>query len=282
MATEEVDWMNELAARFLSTSDIDLYNFVSRGKKSVTVNARALFLAFEEFISEEMSFLECLDALSDVAKTAGIETYGSPPSQGSLNNCRGQWFELIFFKYFWDELRKHEGDGRDFLRMPSATKKKKITDLFLPEQNKEIRKLRPATSNPDYLVLANLDDLITDLENPWYENFQQVDFFGRVDLTKITAILSIKTESRPDRKYQLLHEANMAKTICSVSYNHNIKFVAVDLVSKKAKEEAFESSSILSMVENKHLGTELSKTIDYSITLNKISDVSKVYSVLFD
>mgnify|MGYP003319558105 CR=1 FL=1 len=109
----------------------------------------------------------------------------------------------------------------------------------------------------------------------------QGDFFGRVDLKKITAFLSIKTTSRPDRKYQLLHEANMVKTICSASYNHNIKFVVVELESKKANQEAFQSSSIMSMVENKHLGTGLCKTIDSSITINMISDVSKVYSVLF-
>ena len=275
--------MTSLSERFLSLNGTRLHNYVSKKKKSVAVEARVLFLAFEEFISEDLSFLECLDALCIIAKKAGEQTYDKPPSQESLNNCRGQWFELIFFKYFWEEIKEHKGEGRDFLRMPSASGKKKITDLFLPEQNEEVRKLRPATSNPDYLVLSNLDYLLTDLEEKtWYENFTEDDFFGKVDLEKIHAILSIKTSSRPDRRYQLLHEANMMKTICSVTYDHNIKFVVIELESKKANVEAFQSSSILSMVGNKYVGTELSNTIDHSITVNYISDVSKVYSILFD
>ena len=274
--------MTSLSERFLDLPHTRLDDYVSKEKKSIRVRARVLFLAFEELISEDYSFFECLDALSEIAKTAAIQTYDVPPHPGSINNCRGQWFELIFYKFFWEEIKKHRGKGIDFLRMPSATKNMKITDLFLPEQNEKVRKLRPATSNPDYLVLTNLEDLLTDLKNrTWYENFQDVDFFGRVDLKKITAFLSIKTTSRPDRKYQLLHEANMVKTICSASYNHNIKFVVVELESKKANQEAFQSSSIMSMVENKHLGTGLCKTIDSSITINMISDVSKVYSVLF-
>lgn len=269
--------MNNLAQEFLRGNPT-LHAFVSDGK----INARALFLAFEEYISKEMSFLECLDAMSYVGRKAKIETDGRPPAQGSLNNCRGQWFELIFYKYFWEEIKITKGKGIDFLRMPSATKGKKITKLFLPEQNKKIRELRPATSNPDYLALADLDDLLTDTEKrTWYENFNHVEFFGKVDLTKVKAIVSIKTSSRPDRRYQLLHEANMMKTLCSVSYNHKIQFVVVELESKKANEEAFGSSSILSMLENKHIGTELSKTVDHSITVNKISDVSKVFSVIF-
>ena len=275
--------MSSLQERFLDSYHTRLDDFVSKEKKSIRVEARVLFLAFEEFISKDMSFLECLDALSNLAKIAAIQTYGAAPHPGSLNNCRGQWFELIFYKFFWEVIKKRGGEDIDFLRMPSATNNMKITNLFLPEQNDEVRKIRPATSNPDYLVLANLDNLLTDLKHrTWYENFQNVDFFGKVDLTKISAFLSIKTTSRPDRKYQLLHEANMVKAICSVSYNHNIKFVAVDLESKKANKEAFQSSSILSMVENKHQRSGLNKTIDNSITVNKISDVEFVYNVLFE
>jgi len=274
--------MTKLGEIFLST-DRDLSKFVSMPKgKPVAVNARDLFLDFEEFISEELSFVECLDTLEYVAKRSGNQIYSKAPSQPSINNCRGQWFELIFFKYFWKEINKHQGDRLDFLRTPSATNGKKITDLFLPEQNEEIRKLRPATSNPDYLVLSNLEILITDLGNPWYENFKQVKFFGKVDLTKVVAFLSIKTSSRPDRKYQLLHEANMVKTICSVPFNHKIKFIVVELESKPQNEEAFESSSILSMLEEKYEHTGLSKTVDHSITVQKISDVNKVYQAIFE
>ena len=201
------------------------------------------------------------------------------PHPGSINNCMGRWFELIFFKYFDLILSKKSTKDslKEICKLPSATDSKKIIDLFIEEQKTILKEINPATSNPDFIVLRDMDESVFSDSLEWKQKFQSTSFFGNVDIHTIVGIISIKTSARPDRRYQQLYEANLVKAI-ALRFGKTIKFVSITLHENEKNEEVYYSPSIVSIVQ----GGELKPSIDKSIVLEKISDIKIVYDLLFN
>lgn len=258
----------------------ELKSFTKLGaNQKIAINSISLFQKFEENIQEEHTFLDVLKAFENISNKSGILNFKRKPHPGSINNCMGRWFELIFFKYF-DLLlseKSIKGSLKEIGKLPSATDSKKFIDLFIEEQKKILKEINPATSNPDFIVLDRIDNSIFDNDIEWIQKFQSTSFFGKVDIHKIVGIMSIKTSARPDRRYQQLYEANLVKAI-ALRFGKTIKFISITLHENEKNEEVYYSPSIVSIVQ----GGELKPSVDKSIVVEKISDVKIVYDLLFN
>lgn len=257
----------------------ELKSFTKLGNnKKIAINSIRLFHKFEENITENNAFLDVLKAFENISNKSGMINFKRKPHPGSINNCMGRWFELIFFKYFNLILSKQSTKKslKEICKLPSATDSKKFSDLFIEEQKTILKRINPATSNPDFAVLSGMDRSIFPEKLDWIQKFQSTSFFGNVDIHKIVGIMSIKTSARPDRRYQQLYEANLVKAI-ALRFGKTIKFVSITLHENEKNDEVYYSPSIVSIVQ----GGELEPSIDNSIALEKISDVKIVYDLLF-
>ncbi|MBS3177071.1 Cfr10I/Bse634I family restriction endonuclease [Candidatus Woesearchaeota archaeon] len=258
----------------------ELKSFTKLGtNRKIAINSISLFQKFEENITEEHTFLEVLRSFENISNKSGMINFKKKPHPGSINNCMGRWFELIFFKYFDLILSKKSTKDslKEICKLPSATDSKKFIDLFIEEQKTILKEINPATSNPDFIVLRDMDESVFSDSLEWKQKFQSTSFFGNVDIHTIVGIISIKTSARPDRRYQQLYEANLVKAI-ALRFGKTIKFVSITLHENEKNEEVYYSPSIVSIVQ----GGELKPSIDKSIVLEKISDIKIVYDLLFN
>ena len=76
-------------------------------------------------------------------------------------------------------------------------------------------------SNPDFICVTNLPDAVKDLLNPMSiteQNANALNNFythlaGECYADSIPFVLTVKTSLRPDRRYQIVHEANVVKSL---------------------------------------------------------------------
>lgn len=250
----------------------------SNGK--VAINSYALFSFFTEKIHNTYDILDVLDAFAKVAVASSKLNFKTSPHTGSINNCNGRWFELIFFKEFNELVESYNNkhpNKCEICKLPSATGKTKFYKLFIKEQQDELKKINPSTSNPDFLILKDLDDNIFPTELNFIEKFQCLDYFGKIDMKNVDTILSIKTSARPDRRYQQVYEANLIKALF-LKFDKSVNFFTISLNDNKKNEEVYYSPSIISIIKDE---TNFSSSIDKVLNLEKIEDVKKVFDNIF-
>jgi len=270
-----------LTERFLkSCSDEELKRLtkMTNGKK-VAINSIELFQKFENLYTSDMRFLDILKSFEEISNNSAIKNFGIKPHPGSINNCMGRWFELLFFKFFNEFLSAYSTKDKlkEICKLPSAKDSKKFMDLFVERQKTLLKKINPSTSNPDFIILDNLTKSVYPVGLTWIEKFQNTSFFGNIDMQNIAAIISIKTSARPDRRYQQLYEANLVKAI-ALRFRKKVKFLSITLHENIKNEEVYYSPSIISIVQ----GGTLEPSIDKSATLDKISDIKQIIEIIFE
>lgn len=172
------------------------------------------------------------DIIDDICKS--VTDYGNTKKMrvGSQNfrNARGRWFEWLLNYLVWDFFASSNSTLR-MINLPNADKFE-CTNLYLPKYSEHIGDLKKklqvqdielVTSNPDFVLIdtANLDidiDQIFDVNNPQIEDLDFFDnfynkFIGKCDLNDLQGYVSVKTSTRSDRRFQWLHEGNLAKSL---------------------------------------------------------------------
>ncbi len=217
--------------------------------------------AFRHSISNALSlhdnFNDILNAIENDVKDFCRTNTLPLPAQGSFNNCRGRWYEWLLMAYMWNYFVRNGSTIRP-LPLPNSNHFQ-FTKLYNEElygylsdlENKLFtnHQVRLVTSSPDY-VLIDIDDTdvvdsqLNDIFDP--ENFsdstkQYLDelyksFINQCDLNTIRGFISIKTSVRSDRRFQWLHEGNLAKSL----YQH-LRTRRWDINSKGIKFYGFTS-----------------------------------------
>ncbi|WP_436323033.1 Cfr10I/Bse634I family restriction endonuclease [Vibrio cidicii] len=215
------------------------------------------------------------------------------PAQGSFNNCRGRWYEWLFMVYMWNYFVTKDSTIRP-VPLPNSNHFQ-FTKLYNKELHGYIADLeeklllnhqvRLVTSSPDYVLIdiADLpvsDPLLSSTFDP--ENFSDnvksyLDelykiFIGACDLNTIRGFISIKTSVRSDRRFQWLHEGNLAKSL----YQH-LRTRRWDLNAKGIKFYGFTSE--MKEADKNALMTATTHTIA-SIGLQPERSVDKPFLIL--
>lgn len=265
---------------YCSVSDIRQFTKLTK-KETVAINSVELFASLIDKIEKSHKILDVLNGLSYVASKSAENNLKKKPHTGSLNNCMGRWFELIFFKEFSDLLKNHnlaKGDISEILKLPSANKNHKFYDLFVVPECQELFKIKPSTSNPDFIILKNLSQPIYPKGLSLMEKYRYYGYFGKLHMNDIDTIISIKTSARPDRRYQQVYEANLIKALFE-RFNLSVKFISITLHENEKNEEVYYSTSIVSIIKDKE---NFRPSIDKSIILDKVSDIENVFKYIFN
>lgn len=177
---------------------------------------------------------DTLDGLQDQVRLAADARYGSGAGQalerGGLRNVRGGWFEDILGLTFWNVAAEVSRGHTAIVKLPNANQLS-FHHLFEPRSRNYLEELFASLesdniamemSNPDFLCVTDLPreiakyfsdnltlsaDTIEVLSNA----YQQV--IGQCHATTVPFVLTVKTSIRPDRRYQVVHEANVVKTL---------------------------------------------------------------------
>jgi hypothetical protein len=176
---------------------------------------------------------QLLDDLEGQVRRAAQARYGrSAPAKlsGGLANVRGDWLEYILGVVFWNTVANSQWETTAILRLPSNTQlefrelyddqsRGYLTQLF---QSLDSYDIRLTMSNPDFICVTDLPKSITDrLRVPIrldMESFALIEnsyqkIRGMCHANSIPFAMTVKTSVRPDRRYQIVHEANVVKAL---------------------------------------------------------------------
>lgn len=259
-------------------TDSDLESFTELRGGKVAIKSFDLFKHFESSIGENYSFSEMLDALSNIARDSAVTNLKMDPTDGSLNNSRGRWFELLLFNEFDRILSKRTDlNNIGIHRLPSATADRPFCHMFIDHQRNELDKINPSTSNPDFVVVKTTGNQRTLFSSSSIINkFQDLSFIGNINMDDVISFISIKTSARPDRRYQQIYEANLIKALF-YRFDKVINFISINMEHTVRNEEVYSSSSIISILKD---DDEFSPAIDKAFVMNHSSDVVAVVNYI--
>ncbi len=180
----------------------------------------------------EGSISELLGKVENQVRKAADARYGAGTGQkltGGVNNSRGEWLEYILKLIFWNTAVEFNGGKTVIVKLPSAAQLR-FRDLYEPRARGYLDELFASLgnlgmdmqmSNPDFLCVTNLVDDIDLPSDPVVVNEDAVKLLdtayqkllGRCSADSVPFALAAKTSVRPDRRYQIVHEANVVKSL---------------------------------------------------------------------
>ncbi len=176
---------------------------------------------------------ELLDNLETQARRAADARYGAGAGQGltgGLRNSRGEWLENILSVIFRNVSREFDDGNPVIVKLPNAAQLR-FLELYEPRANRYLEELfvslrergiEMTMSNPDFVCVTNLPaEIAGNLRNPMYMNAESITNMdqayqalrGHCTANSIPFVLTVKTSVRPDRRYQIVHEANVVKSL---------------------------------------------------------------------
>ena len=179
------------------------------------------------------SIRDNLDSLQHQVRAAASARYGSGAGtalSGGLRNARGEWLENILGMTFWNAAAEASNGHTAIVKLPNANQisfhqlfetrsREYLEELFRSLEDDDISM---EMSNPDFLCVTDLSgDVARYFSNRLTMSTHAIDrlnnayqqVIGQCHATTIPFVLTVKTSIRPDRRYQIVHEANVVKTL---------------------------------------------------------------------
>ena len=181
----------------------------------------------------EGSIEEVLGSLEGQVRAAADARFGSGVGNrlsGGLRNARGEWLENILGLAFWNSAAQASGGRTAIVKLPNANQLS-FRDLFEPRSREYLEQLFESLasddiamemSNPDFICVTSLPDELTSyFSDELTMSSDTVDklsiayqsLVGKCDVNEMPFVVTVKTSTRPDRRYQMVHEANVVKTL---------------------------------------------------------------------
>lgn len=189
-----------------------------------------------------------------------------PPTTSSLRNCHGVWTEHIFDVAAWNalsELNKKRTDGKCFVYVKLPNRRDSAgeaagetifwTSLLdevpynrIVEKKRTLGGAKLESSNPDAVILC-LDktecgqdwDPSKPVKNISISTQTMIERLFRLcrgkvkESGQIVAFLSVKSSTRPDRRYQFILEGNSSKGLYGVAFDSNESAVKLSVLMEK-------------------------------------------------
>jgi hypothetical protein len=183
-------------------------------------------------LSPEGSIPKIILDLENQVRKAADARYGVGTGQsltGGMNNSRGEWLENILKLIFFKEAIEFNGARTVILKLPNASQLS-FHDLYEERANNYLKELfaslkkrgiEMTMSNPDFVCVTNLPDnidLSTESATVSEKLLRDLDIgyqklLGLCSAKSIPFVLTVKTSTRSDRRYQIVHEANVVKSL---------------------------------------------------------------------
>jgi len=246
---------------------------------------REYFMEIRGKLITGYSVADCLLFLEERAR----EIDSSVSSQ-SIANCRGRWYELIFFAIANFYLKDK---GLAFLKLGTATNHH-IYDILKNPPKEFPENFSSNVSIPDsILVRADgdswikmwQDDLIMHFENPNGElvecitSVHQTLIDEKIDHNDCLAFCSLKTSLRPDRRYQPMYEAEYIKAFWIYQFGSG-KFPEYIMIGQESsgKSDAILGSNLSLLSLTGTISNRL--TVDRIFIVSNLSDLESMIDKL--
>ena len=182
-----------------------------------------------------LTFLQIVDLIEKLVR----QKHGNKVTQGSINNCRGTWHELAFVMEAHRSILRSTKD-LDIVKMANESSIK-FWEVYTKNSRREYQLLvdrlkqkdKPLfirCSTPDFVVVSR--DIINNstgskILQSQAPSLQEINQLYKVINTNcqpelVKGFISLKTSNRPDRRYQILIEANVTKF--ASKYIHTLDF----------------------------------------------------------
>jgi hypothetical protein len=238
-----------------------------------------------------LTFLDIVDRIERevVEKSTQLIT------QGSLNNCRGTWYELALIMEahrsilqstknlylvkmgsetsikFWEIYQKE-----------SRQKYDRLVDIF----KKREEPIFIRCSTPDFVMISR--DIIRDSSNSnILQNssppLSEINKLYKVIKNKclphqVKGFISLKTSNRPDRRYQILLEANVTKFASRYIHapEHRLRY---DIIgeSNSSDREVFSSPLMCTLPRSVSNASSVERVIDSEINIRSGRELDKYW-----
>lgn len=203
------------------------------GQKGHRITPVTIFDCMYRGLTPEGSIQHLLDNLGIQTRRAADARYGVGAGDGltgGIQNARGEWFEYVLSLIFWNVAAEFNKSNIVIVKLPNATQlrfhelyedraRRYLEELF---ESLGAREIEMTMSNPDFVCVINLpDDIATGFRKLMYmseasvgtldQAYQVLPGLCRAD--SVPFVLTVKTSIRPDRRYQIVHEANVVKSL---------------------------------------------------------------------
>ena len=173
-----------------------------------------------------------LDNVEQQVRSAADARYGAGSGsslRGGINNARGEWLEDALKVIFWNSAVEHSGGNAVVVKLPNAAQLQ-FRNLYEPRakgyldelfQSLKDRGMDMQMSNPDFICAIGITDeceLPSGLTDVNEQSMKMLDsayekIIGKCGAGAIPFVITVKTSIRPDRRYQIVHEANVVKSL---------------------------------------------------------------------
>lgn len=171
-----------------------------------------------------LTFLQIVDRIEQEV----VKKSTQPITQGSLNNCRGTWHELAFVMEAHRSILRSTKDlyivkmGNEssikFWEIYKQQSRQKYQSL-VDRLNQKDDQIVIRCSTPDFVVVSrdvisnSNSSQILESQSPSLKEINELYKVIKNNCTpdRVKGFISLKTSNRPDRRYQILVEANVTK-----------------------------------------------------------------------
>lgn len=203
------------------------------GQKGSKIAPTIIFDCVYRGLVPKGSIRQMLEDLQTQVRSAADARYGPGSSaklSGGIQKVRGDWLEYILGVIFWNTAAASEFEDTAILRLPNATQLR-FHDLYEPQAKGYLNELHDSLikhgiylimSNPDFICVTGIQKSVAKkLSTPLtmgeasvltmemaYQKIKE-----RCNADSIPFALTVKSSIRPDRRYQIVHEANTVKAL---------------------------------------------------------------------
>jgi Cfr10I/Bse634I restriction endonuclease len=261
---------------------------------NIRVNADIAFLELYPRVDNNQ-INQVSDKISDLIKDLSLKQFKKLPSSGSLNNCKGRWNEFSFFYSAHLSILENTNDlylvklGNEsslkFWEIYSELSRKSFED-FLREIGK--KKIFVRCSTPDFvLIKRNILNSIPDYSDINFFSYLKdlyKQIINKCEPSDIISFISLKTSNRPDRRYQILYEANITKYASKYIHDSScpLRFDAIG-ESNSSDSEVFSAPLLCDLkkidVENFKLESKsvIHSAIDSDVNIYTLDDMNNYW-----
>jgi len=240
-------------------------NYLRIKDEEVYVRAYEAFLSIYPSIPHETPLDQIAERIRQRVIQEALNYYNKTPSGGSLNNCKGHWNEFSYLYSAHSSILNQREDlyivkmGNEnsikFWQLYKPNARTRFTDFL---ETLKQRDLVMRCSTPDFVLVRR--SVIAESIPHSQELFGEALFDGLKNLYKklidkcepedVISFISVKTSNRPDRRYQILYEANITKLASKYIHSelHPLQFHAIG-TSNESDSEVF-SAPLLSSLPN--------------------------------
>jgi Cfr10I/Bse634I restriction endonuclease len=193
-----------------------------------------------------LTFLDIVDLIEREVR----QKYGSKATQGSLNNCRGTWNELAFIMEAHRSILRATTDL--YIVKMGNENSIRLWEIYDPVSRERYEQLLTQLkqrkqpifircSTPDFVVINR--DIVAN--SPRAEILKSVapsvssvnklykEIKNKCSPDRVKGFISLKASNRPDRRYQIVWEANVTKLMHSYIHQSNQK-LRYDVISEES------------------------------------------------